>query len=120
MGAARLDKLRQEILEIASQDVDLDSEGLQARLIARGHAEISTLLNGQDDLKAVAFAKPTAPFDKARAGLVDLLHRAGRPDFGDHDDTAEIDLANELDEDGWRRFLLVKEQEMALRSQFDD
>ena len=120
MGAARLDKLRQEILEIASQDLDLDSEGLQARLIARGHAEISTLLNGQDDLKAVAFAKPTAPFDKARAGLVDLLHRAGGPDLGDHDGTAEIDLANELDEDGWRRFLLVKEQEMALRSQFDD
>ncbi|MFN3292925.1 MAG: hypothetical protein ACK414_05575, partial [Gemmobacter sp.] len=62
-------------------------------LIARGHAEISTLLNGQDDLKAVAFAKPTAPFDKARAGLVDLLHRAGGPELGDHDGTAEIDLA---------------------------
>lgn len=115
-----LDKLRQEILDIAGQDPDLDSDGLKARLAERGHRHISGILSSGHDLKAVAFANPSAPFDKARTGLVDLLSNVRVSELDDRLTEVGVNLAETLDEDDWARFLLFKQQEMQVRSQIDD
>jgi DNA primase len=115
-----LDKLRQEILDIAGQDPDLDSDGLKARLAERGHRHISGILSSGHDLKAVAFANPSAPFDKARTGLADLLSNVRVSELDDRLTEVGVNLAETLDEDDWARFLLFKQQEMQVRSQIDD
>ena len=115
-----LDKLRQEILDIAGRDPDLDSAGLMTRLAERGHSHISGLLSSGNDLKAVAFANPSAPYEKARTGLVELLSNVRESELDDRLTEVEVNLAETLDEDGWARFLLFKQQEMAMRSQIDD
>ena len=115
-----LDKLRQEILDIAGRDPDLDSAGLKTRLAERGHNHISGTLSSGNDLKAVAFANPSAPYEKARMGLVELLSNVRESELDDRLTEVEVNLAETLDEDGWARFLLFKQQEMAMRSQIDD
>ncbi|NQW12554.1 MAG: DNA primase [Alphaproteobacteria bacterium] len=103
LGDPFLDKLRAEILEITDADPNLDADGLATHLKASGYTDTVNGLLGAEALAHAAFARSDAVFAEARAGLMELMARVGRPRLQEQLDEARRDAAS--DEASWNRLL---------------
>lgn len=75
---AGLDRLRNEIIDIAALNAPLDRETLQGHLTDRGLAEIAHRLEGVPAYRNERFAWPDASPEKARSGFLHVLARHRR------------------------------------------
>ncbi|MBI1261161.1 MAG: DNA primase [Rhizobiales bacterium] len=75
---AALDRLRNEIIDIAALNAPLDREALRGHLTDRDLAEIARRLEGTPAFKNERFAWPDASPEKARSGFLHVLARHRR------------------------------------------
>ena len=73
-----LDRLRNEIIDIAALNAPLDREALRAHLTDRGLAEIARRLEGVPAYRNDRFAWPDASPEKARSGFLHVMARHRR------------------------------------------
>lgn len=73
-----LDRLRNEIIDIAALNAPLDRATLQGHLTVRGLAEIARRLEGVPAYRNDRFAWPDASPEKARSGFLHVLARHRR------------------------------------------
>lgn len=104
-----LDKLRQEILDVAGMQPDLDSDGLVGHLNSVGFSDKVRSLLRADALAHAAFAKQTAGLDKAREGLRELLSRSGRSNLEAQLAEAERAIEEDFTEANWARVTALRE-----------
>ena len=111
-----LDKLRQQIIEIALADSGLDSEGLIAHLTRLGLSDACNGLLGGETLGHAAFARRSASLVQARAGLTELLARIGKPQLEAQLADAERAVAEEFSEASWNRLASLRSALASLNS----
>ncbi|WP_193183654.1 DNA primase [Nisaea sediminum] len=111
-----LDKLRQQIIEIALADPGLDSEGLIAHLTRLGLSDACNGLLSGETLSHAAFARRNAQLSKARAGLTELLARIGKPQLEAQLADAERAVAEEFSEASWNRLASLRSALASLNS----
>lgn len=92
-----LDKIRNEIIDIAALHAPLDREGLRDHLDTRGLSDIAHRLGSGTALKSETFAWPDADMDEAEKGWLHLLHWHQRAaDLQTELKAAELALAEEM------------------------
>ncbi|MEQ9517864.1 MAG: toprim domain-containing protein, partial [Parvibaculum sp.] len=110
-GDRELDKIRNEIIDIAALHVPLDREGLRGHLDKRGILDIARRLESGMSLKSETFAWPDAPNDEVEDAWLHLLHwhdRAG--DLQNELKAAERALAEELTDENLARLSALKDE----------
>lgn len=73
LSTPSLDRLRQDLLELAESDPDLDRDGFQSALKSRGHEDELEELQSEAVLTQGSFARHTSPHDEAKEKLLELL-----------------------------------------------
>lgn len=111
-----LDKLRQQIIEIALADSGLDSDGLISHLTRLGLSDACNGLLGGETLGHAAFARRNATLAQARAGLTELLARIGKPQLEAQLADAERAVAEEFSEASWNRLASLRSALASLNS----
>ncbi len=105
-----LDMVRQEILNLASQNPDLDSAMLKSQLKEAGLAAVLAGLTEPSLYKLWPFSSPAAPFDEARAGWRHIAGRFQRRRLEDEVDAARADLGRNMTEESWARLSGLQSQ----------
>ena len=98
-----LDMVRQEILNLASQNPDLDSAMLKSQLKEAGLAAVLASLTEPSLYKLWPFSRPDAPFDEAQAGWRHIAGRFQRRRLEGEVDAAQADLGRNMTEESWAR-----------------
>jgi DNA primase len=98
-----LDTLRQEILNVASQNPDLDSAMLKSQLKEAGLAAVLASLAEPSLYKHWPFSGPTASFDEAQAGWRHIATLFQRRRLEGEVAAAEADLGRNMTEESWAR-----------------
>ena len=111
-----LDKLRQQIIEIALDDPGLDSDGLISHLTRLGLSDACKGLLSGDTLGHAAFARRNASLVQARAGLTELLARIGKSHLEAQLADAERAVAEEFSEASWNRLASLRSALASLNS----
>ena len=70
---ANLDKLREELHDVATANPDLDGRLLHSHLNSSGFADILSHVLNQSVLESCAFTRPDAPLEAAREGVAQIL-----------------------------------------------
>ncbi|MEQ8388612.1 MAG: DNA primase [Alphaproteobacteria bacterium] len=109
----QLDRLRQEVINVASLHPDIDSEGLKDHLRTRNLAALVDQLLAPDLYRHAFFARPEASPEEAVSGFRDTLARYRREMSAEERAAMERDLAEDMSEESWSRFLAQKEEELA-------
>ena len=113
IGSPELDRVRSAILDELARNPGLDSGGLQRHLSAQGFARALDRLVGPEAAGLHWFAGPLAALADAAAGLEHVLRRHRRAlALRDEFRRVEADLAQEMTEERYARFLAVQ-REMA-------
>lgn len=110
-GDRELDKIRNEIIDIAALHAPLDREGLRGHLDKRGILDIARRLESGGSLKSETFAWPDAPNDEVEDAWLHLLQwqdRAG--DLQNELKAAERALAEELTDENLARLSALKDE----------
>ena len=98
-----LDMIRQEILNLASQNPDLDSNMLKNQLKEAGLADALAGLLEPSLYKLWPFSGPAAPFDEAKAGWRHMALLYQRRRLEGEVDAALTDLGHNMTEASWAR-----------------
>jgi DNA primase len=98
-----LDTLRQEILNLASQNPDLDSAMLKSQLRDTGLAAVLASLAEPNLYKLWPFSGPGASFDEAQAGWRHMATLFQRRRLEGEVAAARADLGREMTEESWAR-----------------
>jgi DNA primase len=98
-----LDTLRQEILNLASQNPDLDSAMLKSQLKEAGLAAVLASLAEPNLYKLWPFSGPAASFDEAQAGWRHMATLFQRRRLEGEAAAARADLGREMTEESWAR-----------------
>jgi DNA primase len=98
-----LDMVRQEILNLASQNPDLDSAMLKSQLKEAGLAAVLASFTEPSLYKLWPFSSPAAPFDDARTGWRHIAGRFQRRRLEGEVDAAQADLGRNMTEESWAR-----------------
>lgn len=99
-----LDLIRQEILNVASQNPDLDSGMLKNQFKGAGLADALAGLSEPSLYKLWRFASADASPEDARAGWRHLAELFERRRLAGEIDAARADLGRNMTEDTWARF----------------
>ena len=103
-----LDKLRQQIIEIAWAEPALDSDGLVRNLGQVGLTETCDGLLAAETLEHAAFARSGTGLAQAREGLLELMSRIGKPQLEAQLVEAQRAVAEDLNEANWNRVLSLR------------
>ncbi|HEX2114693.1 MAG TPA: DNA primase [Alphaproteobacteria bacterium] len=103
LPAGDLDTLRQEILNLASQNPDLDSAMLKSQLKETGLAAVLAGLAEPNLYKLWPFSGPAASFDEAQAGWRHMATLFQRRRLEGEVAAARADLGREMTEESWAR-----------------
>ena len=103
-----LDKLRQDILEVVLSESDLDEISLRHHLHGLGYSEDCDGLLGPATLGHVAFARPEASLEQARAGVCELLARMGKHKLEEQLADAQQAVVAEFNETNWNRLASLR------------
>ena len=98
-----LDTLRQEILNLASQNPDLDSAMLKSQLKDTGLAAVLASLAEPNLYKLWPFSGPAATFDEAQAGWRHMASLFQKRRLEGEVAAAGVDLGREMTEESWAR-----------------
>jgi hypothetical protein len=98
-----LDTLRLEILNLASQNPDLDSAMLKSQLKEAGLAAVLASLAEPNLYKLWPFSGPAASFDEAQAGWRHMATLFQRRRLEGEVAAARADLGREMTEESWAR-----------------
>ncbi len=110
-GDRELDKIRNEIIDIAALYAPLDREGLRGHLDKRGISDIARRLESGAALKSETFAWPDAPNDEVEDAWLHLLHWHDRAsDLQNELKAAERALAEELTDENLARLSALKDE----------
>ena len=106
-----LDRLRNEIIDIAALHAPLEREALKDHLLSRDLAEIARRLEAGPAFVGDRHAWPDAPPDEAEAGFLHTLARHRRAIALEAElKAAERVLAEEMTEENYARFRAIQEQ----------
>jgi len=106
-----LDRLRNEIIDIAALHAPLEREALKGHLLSRDLAEIARRLEAGPAFRSDPFAWPDAAPDEAEAGFLHTLARHRRANVLEAElKAAERALADEMTEENYARFRAIQEQ----------
>lgn len=111
----QLDRLRQEIINVASLHPDIDSARLKAHLEERNLAAVVDRLLDPALYALAPFARPEAEEDEALGGWRHVLALVRRETAKGEIESAATALATDLTEDNWNRFLVRLEEGFAER-----
>ena len=104
-----LDKIRNEIIDIAALHAPLDRDGLRDHLDTRGLSDIAHRLESGTALKSETFAWPDADMDEAEKGWLHLLHWHQRAaDLQTELKAAERALAEEMTDENLSRLKAIR------------
>ena len=108
---ATLDKLRNEIIDIAALHAPLEREALMNHLVSRDLADIATQLVSRVAAQMGTFARADASQDEAEAGFLRLLsgHRRTMTLEAEFR-AAERALAAEMNDENWARLQAIHKQ----------
>ena len=98
-----LDTLRQEILNVASQNPDLDSAMLKSQLKEAGLAAVLASFAEPNLYKLWPFSGPGASFDEAQAGWRHMATLFQRRRLEGEVAAARADLGRDMTEEAWSR-----------------
>lgn len=108
---AALDRLRNEIIDIAVLSAPLDREALKSHLVGRDLADTARQLESEAGLKSDRFAWPDASREEAEAGFLHILARHRRTVTLEAElKAAERALAEEMNEENWARLQAIHAQ----------
>ncbi|HAC60014.1 MAG TPA: DNA primase [Rhodobiaceae bacterium] len=106
-----LDRLRNEIIDIAALHAPLEREALKGHLLSRDLAEIARRLEAGSAFRSDPFAWPDASPEEAEAGFLHTLARHRRAIMLEAElKAAERALAEEMTEENYARFRAIQEQ----------
>ena len=106
-----LDRLRNEIIDIAALHAPLEREALKGHLLSRDLAEIARRLEAGSAFRSDPFAWPDAAPEEAEAGFLHTLARHRRAIVLEAElKAAERALAEEMTEENYARFRAIQEQ----------
>ncbi|MGB3810583.1 MAG: DNA primase [Parvibaculum sp.] len=109
--AAGLDRLRNEIIDIAALNAPLEREALMNHLVSRDLADIAQRLEDGAALKGDRFALAGASHEEAEKGFLDVLTRHRRTITLEAElRAAERALAEEMNEENWARLQAIHAQ----------
>jgi DNA primase len=118
---ATLDRLRNEIIDIAAQTAPLEREALMNHLVYRDLADIAQRLAGGAAVQSDRFALASASLDEAEAGLVRVLARHRRNVTLEMEfRAAERALADDMSDENWARMQDLKREMQAERPEMSD
>jgi DNA primase len=103
LPSGELDTLRQEILNVASQNPDLDSAMLKSQLKEAGLAAVLASLAEPSLYKLWPFSGPSASFDEAQAGWRHMATLFQRRRLEGEVAAARADLGRDMTEESWAR-----------------
>lgn len=106
-----LDRLRNEIIDIAALHAPLEREALKNHLVSRDLADIARRLEANSAFMSLRFVSPEAPADEAEAGFLHALSRHQRA-IGLQAElkAAERALAEEMTEENFARLQAIHAQ----------
>lgn len=106
-----LDRLRNEIIDIAALHAPLEREALKNHLVSRDLVDIARRLEANSALLSLRFVSPEAPADEAEAGFLHALSRHQRA-IGLQAElkAAERALAEEMTEENFARLQAIHAQ----------
>ncbi|MDP1626935.1 DNA primase [Parvibaculum sp.] len=111
IGTPALDRLRNEIIDIAALHAPLEREALRNHLLSRDLAEIARRLEAGQAFKSDPFAWPDAAPDEAEAGFLHTLARHRRVIVLEAElKAAERALAEEMTEENFARLQAIHAQ----------
>ncbi|ABS63930.1 DNA primase [Parvibaculum lavamentivorans DS-1] len=111
IGTPALDRLRNEIIDIAALHAPLEREALRNHLLSRDLAEIARRLEAGSAFKSDRFAWPDAAPDEAEAGFLHTLARHRRAIVLQAElKAAERALAEEMTEENFARLQAIHAQ----------
>jgi DNA primase len=120
LKSATLDKLRNEIIDIAALSVPLEREALMNHLVDRDLADIAQRLAGGAAVQGHRFAQVEASFVEAEAGFLHLLSSHRRTITLEAEfRAAERALAQEMTDENWARFQDLKKELESQRPEFE-
>ena len=109
--ATALDRLRNEIIDIAALHAPLDRGGLRNHLVSRDLADIAQRLEDGSGLKSNRFAGPDASREEAELGFLHILERHRRTITLEAElRAAERALAEDMNEVNWARLQAIHAQ----------
>ena len=109
--APELDRLRNEIIDIAALHAPLEREGLRNHLVSRDLADIARGLEGGAARKSERFVRPEASREEAEAGFLGMLARHRRSITLEAElRAAERALAEDMNEENWARLQAILAQ----------
>jgi DNA primase len=109
--AATLDRLRNEIIDIAALHAPLEREALMNHLVSRDLADIAQRLQDGAAVRGDRFALASASAQEAEAGFLDVLARYRRTITLEAEfRAAERALAEEMNEENWARLQAIHAQ----------
>lgn len=109
--APALDRLRNEIIDIAALHAPLEREALRNHLVSRDLADIAQRLTGGTARKSDRFARPDASREDAEAGFLHLMARHRRTITLEAElKAAERALAEDMNEENWARLQAIHAQ----------
>ncbi len=106
-----LDRLRNEIIDIAALHAPLDREALKNHLVSRDLADIAHRLEGGAALASERFAWPGSSREEAETGFLHTLERHHRTITLEAElRAAERALAEDMNEENWTRLQAIHAQ----------
>ncbi|MCK5423955.1 MAG: DNA primase [Emcibacter sp.] len=107
--SAELDKLRCEIIDVSIRESDLENKSLYAYLLKTGYGKALEVILKQGELQAEWFAWPDAAPEDVEQGWFHVVNRYRRVSDLEKDlKAAEIELAENMTEEVYARFLALK------------
>ncbi|PCI32453.1 MAG: DNA primase [Alphaproteobacteria bacterium] len=104
-----LDKLRNEIIDVSIRELDLEHKSLYSHLLKIGYGRALEVIFKQGEFKAEWFAWPNAAHEDVERGWLHVVNRYRRVSDLEKDlKAAEIELANNMTEEVYARFLALK------------
>tara|TARA_R110000824_G_scaffold390760_12_gene587804 strand:+ start:4709 stop:6799 length:2091 start_codon:yes stop_codon:yes gene_type:complete len=108
---ATLDRLRNEIIDIAALNAPLEREALMNHLVYRDLADIAQRLSDAAAVQNDRFAQAGASVDEAETGLMQVLQRHRRTTMLEAElRAAERALADEMNDENWARLQAIQVQ----------
>lgn len=118
---AALDRLRNEIIDIAALHTPLEREALMNHLVSRDLADIAQRLQAGAAVKGDRFALASASPEEAEKGFIDVLARHRRTITLEAElRAAERALAEEMTEENWARLQAIHAQMQIERPDFSE
>jgi DNA primase len=115
-----LDRVRQEILNLAASNSDLDGGAVRRHLRNLGLTAVVDGLERAEVVAHASFSRPDAPAERVRKGAVALLDGVARPQIEAQVAAAEKALADDMTDATWTQFESLRRVLLSMTTRVDE